>query len=196
MKRNSRSVLVLFMSAILGACSTTGPGTGTAPTNGASATGSPGGSSASAGANKVTVTSTYSGYPAGLDFSQIKYAAAEFGAMNDKKSVFIYLSNSDLSGMDHSNSKLAAGQGIVKLLLIRTGKDVDAGTYTPAAGTADLKVEPSIVVANGVTLQFSSFDTKGSVTLTSITSDKVTGTFDLKDNNSSISGSFDAPLKK
>ena len=84
----------------------------------------------------------------------------------------------------------------MKLLLIRTEKDVDPGTYVPASGTADLKVEPSIVVANGTTLQFSSFDTKGSVTLTSITADKVTGTFDLKDNNHSISGSFDAPFKK
>jgi hypothetical protein len=190
MKVTRQLSFVLGALALLCSCNAAAPGTST-----------PGAPAPDAGVagNTYTVSSKNGGYPAGLEFTSVKAAVASYnlGGM-DKSHLAIYLANTDLAGVNLAAPKLAAGQGIVKLKLSRPGqKELTAGTYKPSGQyDADMRAAADIVVPNGTTVQFNDHKTEGTIEVTELTADSVSGTYDLKDPWSHVSGTFKAKIAK
>jgi hypothetical protein len=193
MKSTAQLSLALVTFALLRSCSAAAPGT-SGPAAGAAAEAAPG-----VPGTTFTVSSKNGGYPARLEFKEVKAAVASYGLGGlDKSNLAIYLGNTDLASVNLGAPKLSAGQGIVKLKLSRPGqKELTAGTYKPSGQyDADMRAAADIVVANGTTVQFNDHKMEGTIEVTELTADSISGTYDLKDPWSHVSGTFKAKIVK
>jgi hypothetical protein len=162
---------------------------------------------APAGVTKATVTSTHGAWPAAdaPDFSALKAVAFRDSSIGNA-SVVVVLTNYDFPAEPRPRFSnlppLEKGQGRIEVWLTRQkavqpGETLafDAGAYDPtkAQGQAERTGDIRIAVAGGTSLQFSS--PSGTIEVTSVTADAISGTFDVRDKWTHLSGEFHAPLK-
>lgn len=160
-----------------------------------------------AGVTSVTVTSTHGAWP---KEDVPAWSAPKAVAFKDSSvgnaSVVIAITNYDFAPATRAEftqrKSPEKGQARVELWLIRQkqvapGETVEfvAGMYDPtkAQGQAEMTGEAKIAVAGGTALQFS--PPTGTIEVTSVTADSITGKFDLKDKWTQLTGEFSAPLK-
>lgn len=162
---------------------------------------------APAGVTKVAVTSTHGAWPKEdvPDWSALKAVAFKDSSVG-VASVVIAITNYDFAPATRAEftarTSPEKGKARVELWLVRQkqvapGETLDfvAGTYDPtkAQGQAEMTGSAKIAVAGGTALQFS--DPTGTIEVTSVTADSISGTFDLKDKWTQLSGEFSAPLR-
>lgn len=162
---------------------------------------------APAGATTVAVASTHGAWPKENvpDFAAPKAVAFRSSSVGNA-SVVVALTNYEFPAEPRPNfSKLPPleeGQARVELWLVRQkqvapGETLDfaAGTYDPTKGQgqAEMTGSAKIAVAGGRALQFS--QATGTIEVTSVTADSISGRFDVKDKWTQLSGEFSAPLK-
>lgn len=162
---------------------------------------------APAGVTKVTVTSTHGAWPKenAPDFSAAKAVAFKDSSVGNA-SVVVVLSTYDIPAANRAEfSKLASpekGQARMELWLTRQkqvapGETLEfaAGMYDPTKpqGQAEMTSSVSIAVTGGTSLSFS--QPQGTIEVTSVTADSISGKFDVKDKWTQVSGEFSAPLK-
>lgn len=160
-----------------------------------------------AGVTKVTIASTHGAWPKEdvPDFGAPTAVAFKDSSIGNA-SVMVAISSysfAPASRQDYSAKKtVEKGQARVELWLIRQkqvapGETVEfvAGLYDPtkAQGQAEMTASANIVLAGGTTLQFA--DPTGTIEVTSVTADAISGKFDLKDKWTHLSGEFSAPLR-
>jgi hypothetical protein len=196
MKTAPRLGVALASLALLCSCNQQAPGAGA---SGPGPAGAAPAAEAGAAGNTFTVSSKNGGYPAGLELKTVKSAAASYNLNGlDKSNLAIFLGNVDLASVNLNSPKLSEGQGIVKLKLSRPGqKELTTGTYKPSGQyDADMRAAADIVVANGTTVQLNDHKMEGSIEVTELTADTVSGTYDLKDPWSHVAGTFKAKINK
>lgn len=162
---------------------------------------------APAGVTKVTVVSKHGAWPKENtpDFGAPKAVAFKDSSVGNAN-VVVVLTNHDFPSDTRPNfSKLPPlepGQARIELWLVRQkqvapGETLafDAGMYDPTKyqGQAERTGSAKIAVAGGTALQFSS--PTGTIDVTSVTADSISGTFDIKDKWTQLTGEFSAPLK-
>jgi len=160
-----------------------------------------------AGVTKVTVTSTNGAWPKenAPDFGAAKAVGFKDSSVGNA-SVVVAITNYDFAPATRAEfSKRASpgpGQGRVELWLVRQkqvapGEKLEfvAGMYDPtkSQGQAEMTSSVSIAVTGGTSLSFS--QPQGTVEVTSVTADSISGKFDVKDKWTQVSGEFSAPLK-
>lgn len=178
-----------------------------APVAEAPAPEAPAPAAAPAGVTKVTVTSTNGAWPKenAPDFSAVKAVAFKDSSVGNA-SVVVVLSTYDIPAANRAEfSKLASpekGQARMELWLTRQkqvapGETLEfaAGMYDPTKpqGQAEMTSSVSIAVTGGTSLSFS--QPQGTIEVTSVTADSISGKFDVKDKWTQVSGEFSAPLK-
>jgi hypothetical protein len=149
----------------------------------------------------ATVESTNGGYPAGLAWTEIAGTNVHRNnlqkPLTENDALWVSLANFALpADFNTFNATLAAGQALIRLQVSRSdGKALEVGTYEVGPNSADdFYASPSIVVPDGVTVQFDSWNTEGTVEVVSLTPDRICGRFALSDSNSKIRGEFSAVL--
>jgi hypothetical protein len=162
---------------------------------------------APAGVTKVTVTSTHGAWPKTdvPDFGAAKAVAFRDSSVGNAN-VVVVLSTYDFPAANRAEfSKRTSpdpGQARVELWLTRQkqvapGETLEfaAGMYDPTKpqGQAEMTSSVEIAVTGGTSLQFS--QPTGTIEVTSVTADSISGTFDVKDKWTQLSGEFSAPLK-
>lgn len=162
---------------------------------------------APAGVTKVTVTSTNGAWPKenAPDFAAPKAIAFKDSSVGIA-SVTVVLTNYDFAPTTmaeyRKRTSPEAGQGRIELSLVRQkqvapGETLEfvAGTYDPTKyqGQAEMTGSVRIAVAGGTSLSLS--QPTGTIEVTSLTADSISGRFDVKDKWTQLSGEFHAPLK-
>ena len=178
-----------------------------APAAAAPAPEAPAPAAAPAGVTKVTVTSTNGAWP---KENAPDFAAPRAIAFRDSSvgiaSVVVVLTNYDFAPTTMAEYRKRTspepGQGRIELGLVRQkpvapGETLEfvAGTYDPTKyqGQAEMTGSVRIAVAGGTTLSFS--EPTGTIEVTSLTADSISGRFDVQDKWTQLSGEFSAPLK-
>ena len=162
---------------------------------------------APAGVTKVTVTSTNGAWPKenAPDFAAPRAIAFKDSSVGNA-SVVVVLTNYDFAPATMAEFRKRTspepGQGRVELWLVRQkqvapGETLEfvAGTYDPTKyqGQAEMTSSVSIVVTGGTSLSLS--QPTGTIEVTSLTADSISGKFDVRDKWTQLSGEFHAPLK-
>jgi hypothetical protein len=162
---------------------------------------------APAGVTKVTVTSTHGAWPKenAPDFGAPRAIAFKDSSVGNA-SVFVAITNYDFAPATRAefNKRTSPepGQGRIELVLTRQkqvapGETLEfvVGMYDPTKyqGQAEMTGSAKIAVTGGTALQFS--QPTGTIEVTSVTADSISGTFDIKDKWTQLSGEFSAPLK-
>ncbi len=162
---------------------------------------------APAGVTKATVASTNGAYPTAdlPDWSAVKAVAFKDSSVGNA-SVVVVLSTYELPAANRAEfSKLSSpekGQARLELWLVRQkqvapGENLElaAGMYDPTKpqGQAEMTSSVAIALPGGSSLSFS--QPQGTIEVTSVTADSISGKFDVKDKWTRISGEFSAPLK-
>ncbi len=162
---------------------------------------------APAGVTKVAVTSTHGAWPTAdvPDFSAAKAVAYKDSSVGNA-SVVVVLSTYEFPAANRAEfSKRTSpekGQARIELWLTRQkqvapGENLEfaAGMYDPtkAQGQAEMTSSAEIAITGGTSLTFS--QPQGTIEVTSVTADSISGKFDVKDKWTQISGEFSAPLK-
>ena len=162
---------------------------------------------APAGVTKVTVTSTNGAWPKenAPDFASPRAIAFKDSSVGIA-SVVVVLTNCDFAPTTMAEYRKRTspepGQGRIELGLVRQkqvapGETLEfvAGTYDPTKyqGQAEMTSSVSIVVTGGTSLSLS--QPTGTIEVTSLTADSISGKFDVRDKWTQLSGEFHAPLK-
>ncbi len=162
---------------------------------------------APAGVTKVTVVSTHGVWPTAdvPDWSAPNAIAFKDSSVGNA-SVVVAITNYGFAPATRAEftqrKSPEKGQARVELWLIRQkkvapGETVEfvAGIYDPTKyqGQAEMTGEAKIAIAGGTALQFS--EPTGTIEVTSVTADSISGKFDIKDKWTQLSGEFSAPLK-
>ena len=162
---------------------------------------------APAGVTKVTVVSTHGVWPTAdvPDWSAPNAIAFKDSSVGNA-SVVVAITNYGFAPATRAEftqrKSPEKGQARIELWLTRQRQvfpgeslNFEAGMYDPtkAQGQAERTSSVGIAVAGGTTLQFSS--PTGTIEVTSVTADSISGKFDVKDKWTQISGEFSAPLK-
>ena len=162
---------------------------------------------APAGVTKVTVTSTNGGWPKekAPDFASPRAIAFKDSSVGIA-SVVVVLTNYDFAPTTMAEYRKRTspepGQGRIELGLVRQkqvapGETLEfvAGMYDPTKyqGQAEMTSSVAIVVTGGTSLSLS--QPTGTIEVTSLTADSISGKFDVRDKWTQLSGEFHAPLK-
>lgn len=162
---------------------------------------------APAGVTKVTVSSTNGGWPKenAPDFAAPRAIAFKDSSVGNA-SIVVVLTNYDFAPTTMAEYRKRTspepGQGRIELGLVRQkqvapGETLEfvAGMYDPTKyqGQAEMTASVRIAVTGGTSLSLS--QPTGTVEVTSVTADSISGRFDVKDKWTQLSGEFSAPLK-
>jgi len=156
----------------------------------------------------ASVSSTNGAYPKDNppDWSDIKTVAAFRSASYGVVSIAVGIANYEFAAASLSEfTKLASpgvGDGRIELRFVRSVPNENeppfvVGVYDFAKpqGQAELTGSAVIKVEGGSGVQLSSSGLEGKVEITAVSDTEVSGTFDLKDKWTTMSGAFTAPLK-
>jgi hypothetical protein len=205
--RNAVILSVLAGACLLAACGKPAEQPAAAPEPAAAVQPAAPAPAAPAGVTKVAVTSTHGSWPTAdvPDFGTAKAVAYKDSSVGNAN-VVVVLSTYDFPAANRAEfSKRTSpekGQARIELWLTRQkqvapGENLEfaAGMYDPtkAQGQVEMTASVEIAVAGGTSLQFSS--PTGTIEVTSVTADSISGKFDVKDKWTQISGEFSAPLK-
>lgn len=198
---------VLAAACLLVACGKPAEKPAAAPVAEAPAPEAPAAPEVPAGVTKVTVTSTNGAWPKenAPDFGAPRAIAFKDSSVGNA-SVVVVLTNYDFAPTTlaeyRKRTSPEPGQGRIELGLVRQrqvapGETLEfvAGTYDPTKyqGQAEMTGSVRIAVTGGTSLSFS--QPTGTIEVTSATADSISGTFDIKDKWTQLSGEFSAPVK-
>jgi hypothetical protein len=162
---------------------------------------------APAGVTNVTISSTHGAWPKenAPDFGAPKAIAFRSSSVGNA-SVVVAITNYDFAPATRAefNKRTSPepGQGRIELWLTRQkqvapGETLEfaAGMYDPTKGQgqAEMTGSAKIAVTGGTSLSLS--QPTGTIEVTSVTADSISGKFDVKDKWTQLSGEFSAPLK-
>ena len=162
---------------------------------------------APAGVTKVTVASTNGAWPKenAPDFAAPRAIAFKDSSVGNA-SVVVVLTNYDFPPTTMAEFRKRTspepGQGRGELWVVRQKQGAPGGTLgfvtgmydpTKARGQAEMTGSVRIAVAGGTSLSLS--EPTGTIEVTALTADSISGKFDVKDKWTQLSGEFHAPLK-
>lgn len=162
---------------------------------------------APAGVAKVTLSSTHGAWPKekAPDFGAARAIAFKDSSVGNAN-VVIAITNYDFPAANRAEfsrrTSPEPGQCRIELGLVRQKKvapgetlEFVAGMYDPTKyqGQAEMTGSVRIAVTGGTSLSFS--QPQGTIEVTSVTADSISGKFDLKDKWTQLSGEFSAPLR-
>lgn len=159
---------------------------------------------APAGTAKVTVTSTHAAYPrADVPTWAAPTVVAFRDDVSDLASVIVTISTYDLRTPTKADwaKRVSPAKGQARIELFLTRHKVNeklpftAGVYDAGKqmNEAEMTALARVAVAGGGSVVFS--PPQGSVEVTSVTADSISGRFDIKDASTQMAGEFRSPLK-
>jgi len=158
--------------------------------------------------NTIEVVSTNGGYPKDKPIDwKIKGARAFKSEAVGQTSVYVYLATIDLPDNDAPKIrgiKLTDGQGMIRLVMTRQvakapqGLPFRLGKYDASKpqGAVEQTATLGVGVANETTVQLTQQLSANEIQVTHLNATEICGTIDIKDNWTSVKGSFKASLGK
>jgi hypothetical protein len=130
------------------------------------------------------------------EFGAVKAAYAK---ARDPKSLSLFVANFETDQTRFNRDKrLTSGQVVARFqVYAKKGKEVAFSGNYPVSGDPDARTTLGLHIEGGTTLQWSGRTTKGGVTITARTKDKICGTIDISGGGrGTLSGSFVAEIRE